>query len=291
MIAQHLMSWKDTTTGNELLITEADFDRLKHLVDSPRYRVSHAMLIPTLKAGLERCRVVEPGRVPDAVVTMHSKVVVRDLKSGEAETYTLVFPDDADINEGRLSVLAPLGTALLGDAGGTGRGVRRPGRDPSAGSREGALPAGGVGAFSPLNTGAAARAGRRRVVRRCRESSCHAPDRPFHNFAHSRPDATRRGPRHCSRTTPPRRRRLGRPHSRRRDGADRIVHRGRRNRRHPPRARRARRLTTFTSPAPIRSSSARSRCATSSWPGPTPRCPASCGAASSPSGRRTTGRT
>ena len=118
MIAQHLMSWKDTTNENELLITEADFDRLKHLVESPRYRVSHAMLIPTLRAGLERCRVVEPGRVPDAVVTMHSKVVVRDLKSGESETYTLVFPDDADINGGRLSVLAPLGTALLGTRAG-----------------------------------------------------------------------------------------------------------------------------------------------------------------------------
>ena len=103
-----------TTTRNELLVTEADFDRLKHLSESPRYRVTHAMLIPTLREGLERCRVVEPESVPKGVVTMHSKVKVRDLQAGESETYTLVFPDDADINEGRLSVLAPLGTALLG---------------------------------------------------------------------------------------------------------------------------------------------------------------------------------
>ena len=108
MIAQRTMS------HNELLITDADFDRLKHLVESPRYRVTHAMLIPKLKEGLERCRVVEPGRVPKGVVTMHSKVIVRDLKADESETYTLVFPDDADINEGKLSVLAPLGAALLG---------------------------------------------------------------------------------------------------------------------------------------------------------------------------------
>ncbi len=103
-----------TTTRNELLVTEADFDRLKHLLESPRYRVTHAMLIPTLREGLERSRVVEPESVPKGVVTMHSKVKVRDLKAGESETYTLVFPDDADINEGRLSVLAPLGAALLG---------------------------------------------------------------------------------------------------------------------------------------------------------------------------------
>jgi len=108
MIAQHVMS------RSELLITESDFDRLRHLVESPRYRVSHALLIPALRNGLARCRVVEPGEVPGGVVTMHSVVAVRDLKADERETYTLVFPDDADIDQGRLSVLAPLGTALLG---------------------------------------------------------------------------------------------------------------------------------------------------------------------------------
>ena len=101
-------------TKNQLVITEADFDRLRHLVESPRYRVSHALLIQSLRDGLERCTVVEPGNVPAGVVTMHSKVRVRDRRADEPETYTLVFPEDADINAGRLSVLAPLGTALLG---------------------------------------------------------------------------------------------------------------------------------------------------------------------------------
>jgi regulator of nucleoside diphosphate kinase len=45
---------------------------------------------------------------------MHSRVQVLDVKSGESETYTLVYPDEADIDEGKLSILAPLGTALLG---------------------------------------------------------------------------------------------------------------------------------------------------------------------------------
>jgi len=112
MIAQHIMG------RQELLITEADFDRLRHLVESPRYRLTHAMLLPALREGLERCRVVEPASVPNGVVTMQSRVVVRDLKSDEPETYTLVFPDDADINDGKLSVLAPLGTALLGTQAG-----------------------------------------------------------------------------------------------------------------------------------------------------------------------------
>jgi regulator of nucleoside diphosphate kinase len=45
---------------------------------------------------------------------MNSTVVLRDLDTEEHETYTLVFPDDADIADGRLSVLAPVGTAILG---------------------------------------------------------------------------------------------------------------------------------------------------------------------------------
>ena len=103
-----------TMARDGVLITESDFDRLRHLVESPRYRITHAMLIPTLREGLERCRVVEPGSVPRGVVTMHSRVAIRDLKADAPETYTLVFPEDADINARKLSVLAPLGTALLG---------------------------------------------------------------------------------------------------------------------------------------------------------------------------------
>ena len=98
----------------DVVITEADYDRLKHLVESPRYRVTHAMLLGTLKSELDRGRVVPPGRVPKGVVTMHSRVRVRDLEDRDAETYSLVYPEEADINEGKLSVLAPLGTALLG---------------------------------------------------------------------------------------------------------------------------------------------------------------------------------
>jgi regulator of nucleoside diphosphate kinase len=45
---------------------------------------------------------------------MQSRVRVRDLGSGQDTVYTLVFPREADVNAGRLSVLAPIGTALLG---------------------------------------------------------------------------------------------------------------------------------------------------------------------------------
>jgi regulator of nucleoside diphosphate kinase len=71
------------------------------------YRVS-------LAGELRRARVVPRSQLPPDVVTMNSTVRLRDLETGEAETYILVYPADADIGENKLSVLAPVGTALLG---------------------------------------------------------------------------------------------------------------------------------------------------------------------------------
>jgi regulator of nucleoside diphosphate kinase len=58
--------------------------------------------------------VVPRAELPPDVVTMNATVRLRDLETGEEETYTLVYPADADIAENKLSVLAPVGTALLG---------------------------------------------------------------------------------------------------------------------------------------------------------------------------------
>jgi regulator of nucleoside diphosphate kinase len=67
-----------------------------------------------LKSELERARVVLAEETPVDVVTMHSQVRVLDLETGEQSNYTLVFPVEADVSAKRISVLAPLGTALLG---------------------------------------------------------------------------------------------------------------------------------------------------------------------------------
>ena len=67
-----------------------------------------------LAGELRRARVVPRAELPPDVVTMNAAVRLRDLETGEEETYTLVYPADADIAENKLSVLAPVGTALLG---------------------------------------------------------------------------------------------------------------------------------------------------------------------------------
>ena len=67
-----------------------------------------------LRVELERALVLDPSRLSPSVVTMHAAVRVRDLESGRRQELTLVSPSEANVSAGRISVLAPLGTALLG---------------------------------------------------------------------------------------------------------------------------------------------------------------------------------
>lgn len=68
-----------------------------------------------LRTELERALVFEAGLVPTDVITIHSSVQVLDLTSGKRQELVLVFPEQADVAANRISVLAPLGTALLGN--------------------------------------------------------------------------------------------------------------------------------------------------------------------------------
>jgi regulator of nucleoside diphosphate kinase len=67
-----------------------------------------------LRRELERAEIVAPHEVPPDVITMNSRAELLDLDTNEHMEFTLVFPDEADIEEGKISVLAPLGTAMLG---------------------------------------------------------------------------------------------------------------------------------------------------------------------------------
>lgn len=67
-----------------------------------------------LEQELARAMIVGSRAVPPDVVTMNSKVELLDLVKNEKMTFTLVFPSDADINQGKMSILASIGTAILG---------------------------------------------------------------------------------------------------------------------------------------------------------------------------------
>ena len=96
-------------------MTRPDSERLNLLVATVRGRRRWEELhLRALAEELDGAEVVEPERVPPDVVTMHSRVRILDLVSGEEATYELCYPTEASLEAGRLSVLAPIGTALLG---------------------------------------------------------------------------------------------------------------------------------------------------------------------------------
>jgi regulator of nucleoside diphosphate kinase len=98
-----------------IVVTRLDLERLRRLVETVRARRRWEELhLLALAEELENAEVVEPDRVPPDVVTMRSRVRVMDMMSRQTATYTVCYPGEADLDAGRLSVLAPVGTALLG---------------------------------------------------------------------------------------------------------------------------------------------------------------------------------
>lgn len=98
-----------------IYITEPDYQRLSGLIDRTRERSnSDREYLNKLEAELDRAEIVDPKDIPADVITMRSRVRLKDLVSGETNTYSLVFPTEADFAEGKISVLAPIGTAILG---------------------------------------------------------------------------------------------------------------------------------------------------------------------------------
>ncbi len=98
-----------------IYMTKFDLERLEKLIQeaqSTEYRKSE--YLEKLKIEIQRAVVVSPQDIPADVITMNSIAHLQDLDTGEEETYVLVFPEDANLQQGKISVLAPIGTAMLG---------------------------------------------------------------------------------------------------------------------------------------------------------------------------------
>lgn len=96
----------------QIFVTSQDMDRLEALLAS-----LPADAFPgkeTLQAELERAEVVESAKIPPSVVTMNSIVRFTIEDSGKDFRLKLVYPKDINGNTDRISVLAPVGSALLG---------------------------------------------------------------------------------------------------------------------------------------------------------------------------------
>ena len=98
-----------------IYMTVSDMERLMALVEGYRLQGREDANLDVLEGELDRALVMDAGRrMPSDVVTLDSRVLVWDLDSGEERLFTLVLPSKANVDEGRISVLAPLGMAVLG---------------------------------------------------------------------------------------------------------------------------------------------------------------------------------
>lgn len=99
----------------EIHITDYDMRRLRKLLEgvqmwSPKDRE----YLDHLEEELDQAVIVPARKVPADVVTMNTNMRVKDLDSGKEMLIKLVFPSEADYDQGKISILAPIGTALIG---------------------------------------------------------------------------------------------------------------------------------------------------------------------------------
>jgi regulator of nucleoside diphosphate kinase len=105
---------KGSRSKNDLVISSFDKERLTRLLEETDTSAADRAELEDLTREIERGAEVRPEEIPPDVVTMNSTVRLTDLESGSSHLYTIVFPSDADVDKGKISILAPLGTALLG---------------------------------------------------------------------------------------------------------------------------------------------------------------------------------
>jgi len=98
-----------------IYITKYDLERLEELLCvAEEFSYRDRGDLKKLEEELRRGKIVDSKDVPSNVVTMNSKVEIVDLDTNEEMVFTLVFPKDADIGVGKISVVAPIGTAIFG---------------------------------------------------------------------------------------------------------------------------------------------------------------------------------
>jgi regulator of nucleoside diphosphate kinase len=98
-----------------IYITKTDEDKLRKLIQKEQHTEYRGSDYLKMLAGeLDKAQVVDPQKIPPDVITLNSTVCLIDLEADDEMVYTLVFPEEADISQGKISILAPIGTAMLG---------------------------------------------------------------------------------------------------------------------------------------------------------------------------------
>jgi regulator of nucleoside diphosphate kinase len=98
-----------------IFITTKDVEKLRDLIrDAYHTEYRGSDYLKKLAVEIEKASAVQPDQIPADVITLNSTARLVDQKTSEEMLYTLVFPEEANISQGKISILAPIGTAMLG---------------------------------------------------------------------------------------------------------------------------------------------------------------------------------
>ena len=103
---------QNTTT---IYLSACDAEQLRTLIDTlEQQSLPDSAYVNSLKNEITGAKILPFADIPDDVVRMNSRIQLTDLETGEVFEIQIVYPSEADFDEGKISVLSPIGTALLG---------------------------------------------------------------------------------------------------------------------------------------------------------------------------------
>ncbi len=100
---------------NRIIMNKLDYNRiLKSIEEAKSLKTINATEAEKLLKELNSAKIVEPNKIPADIVTMNSIVKINFLKTNKEVKFQIVYPDQANIRENKISIFSPIATALIG---------------------------------------------------------------------------------------------------------------------------------------------------------------------------------
>jgi Transcription elongation factor len=100
---------------NSVIMSRLDYQRIQDCINKVRLGSNTNKIdVQKLAGELKNATIVEPQEVPADVVTMNSEVKISFLNNNNTVKFKIVYPEEANIRENKISIFSPIATALLG---------------------------------------------------------------------------------------------------------------------------------------------------------------------------------
>lgn len=104
----------DMHMERKMFVTINDYQRLIGLIEFSSVRSRNPEIVDRLLKGLKTAKMLPQENISSKIVTMNSRILLRELSTGREKEISVAYPHEANGKEGRISVLSEAGAALLG---------------------------------------------------------------------------------------------------------------------------------------------------------------------------------